>query len=160
MPGHSLHSSADPADQHARRLKAARAQAGFSLIEVMVTMVIIGLLSTVVLLNVLPSRDKAMVDKAKADIATLELAVDTFKMDNYTYPRTEDGLTALVSAPADIRADRYREGGYIRRLPDDPWGNPYQYAYPGRTRPFDVYSLGADNTPGGEGLDADIGNWD
>ncbi len=160
MPGHPLHPSANPADQHARRLKAARAQAGFSLIEVMVTMVIIGLLSTIVLLNVLPSRDKAMVDKAKADIATLELAVDTFKMDNYTYPRTEDGLTSLVSAPAAVRADRYREGGYIRRLPDDPWGNPYQYAFPGRVRPFDVYSLGADNAPGGEGLDADIGNWD
>lgn len=141
-------------------MKPAPNDAGFSLIEVMVTMVIIGLLSTLVLLNVLPSRDKAMVDKAKADIATLELAMDTYKMDNFTYPRNEDGLTALVSAPANVQAERYREGGYIRRLPDDPWGNPYQYAYPGRTRAFDIYSLGADNAPGGEGLDADIGNWD
>jgi general secretion pathway protein G len=160
MPCDPVHPASDPSDQHARRLKPASAQAGFSLIEVMVTMVIIGLLSTLVLINVLPSRDKAMVDKAKADIATLELAVDTFKMDNFTYPRTEEGLTALVSAPASARAERYREGGYIRRLPDDPWGNPYQYAYPGRTRAFDVYSLGADNAPGGEGLDTDIGNWD
>lgn len=159
MPGHSVHPPSNPADQHARRLKQARGEAGFSLIEVMVTMVIIGLLSTLVLINVLPSRDKAMVDKAKADIATLELAVDTFKMDNFSYPRTEDGLVALVSAPANVKPERYREGGYVRRLPDDPWGNPYQYAYPGRARPFDVYSLGADNAPGGEGLDADIGNW-
>lgn len=158
MPGHPVHPSADPSDQHAQRVKRA-GDAGFSLIEVMVTLVIIGLLSTLVLINVLPSRDKAMVDKAKADIATLELAVDTFKMDNFTYPRTEDGLGALVAAPASVKPGRYREGGYIRRLPEDPWGNPYQYAYPGRTRAFDVYSLGADNAPGGEGLDADIGNW-
>jgi general secretion pathway protein G len=160
MPCDPVHPASDPADQHAGRVKVARADAGFSLIEVMVTMVIIGLLSTLVLINVLPSRDKAMVDKAKADIATLELAVDTYKMDNFTYPRTEEGLTALVSAPPSARVERYREGGYIRRLPDDPWGNAYQYAYPGRTRAFDVYSLGADNAPGGEGLDADIGNWD
>jgi len=140
-------------------VKPAPNDAGFSLIEVMVTMVIIGLLSTLVLLNVLPSRDKAMVDKAKADIATLELAMDTYKMDTFAYPRNEDGLAALVSAPASVQSERYREGGYIRRLPDDPWGNPYQYAYPGRTRAFDIYSLGADNAPGGEGLDADIGNW-
>lgn len=160
MPCDHVHPATDPADQHTRRLKQSHREAGFSLIEVMVTMVIIGLLSTLVLINVLPSRDKAMVDKAKADIATLELAVDTFKMDNFTYPRTEDGLVALLSAPASVRAERYREGGYVRRLPDDPWGNPYQYAYPGRSRAFDVYSLGADNAPGGEGLDADIGNWD
>lgn len=160
MPCDPVHPSADPADQHAGRLKPAPKDAGFSLIEVMVTMVIIGLLSTLVLINVLPSRDKAMVDKARADIATLELAMDAYKMDNFTYPRTEEGLAALVSAPASVQAERYREGGYIRRLPDDPWGNPYQYAYPGRARPFDIYSLGADNAPGGEGLDADIGNWD
>lgn len=159
MPGHPIDPSADPADQHAGRLKRAGSEAGFSLIEVMVTIVIIGLLSTVVLINVLPSRDKAMVEKAKADIATLETALDSFKMDNFTYPRSEEGLSALVAAPAGVRPERYREGGYIRRLPDDPWGNPYQYSYPGRERAFDIYSLGADNAPGGEGLDADIGNW-
>lgn len=159
MPGHPLHPSPDPADQHARRLKRAGRQAGFSLIEVMVTIVIIGLLSTVVLINVLPSRDKAMVEKAKADIATLEVALDSYKMDNFSYPSGDVGLTALVTPPAGARAERYREGGYIRRLPDDPWGNPYQYSYPGRERAFEIYSLGADNAPGGEGLDADIGNW-
>ncbi len=160
MPCDPVHPAADPADQHAGRLTPAPNDAGFSLIEVMVTMVIIGLLSTLVLLNVLPSRDKAMVDKARADIAALELALESYRMDNFAYPRTEEGLAALVSAPASAQADRYREGGYIRRLPDDPWGNPYQYAYPGRARAFDIYSLGADNAPGGEGLDADIGNWD
>lgn len=160
MPCDPVNPAADPADQHAGDVTPAPKDAGFSLIEVMVTMVIIGLLSTIVLLNVLPSRDKAMVEKAKADIATLELALDSYKMDNFSYPRTEEGLAALVSAPGSAQAERYREGGYIRRLPDDPWGNAYQYAYPGRTRAFDIYSLGADNALGGEGLDADIGNWD
>jgi general secretion pathway protein G len=126
----------------------------------MVTIVIIGLLSTVVLMNVLPSRDKAMVEKAKTDIAVLEQALDTFKLETLVYPRTEDGLDALVSPPATlVNADRFREGGYIRRLPEDPWGNAYLYAYPGRAAAFDVYSLGADGQPGGDGLDADIGNW-
>jgi general secretion pathway protein G len=127
----------------------------------MVVIVIIGLLSTVVLINVLPSRDRAMVEKARADIAVLEQAVEGYRLDTFAYPRTEDGLNALVSPPASLtRPERYREGGYIRRLPPDPWGNPYVYAYPGRARAFDIYSLGADNAPGGEGLDADIGNWD
>ena len=160
MPCGPVNSPADPADQHARRLNDASGEAGFSLIEVMVTIVIIGLLSTVVLINVLPSRDTAMVEKAKTDIATLEQAVETYKLETLTYPRTEDGLEALVAAPVSlVKADRYREGGYIRRLPEDPWGNPYQYAYPGKTRAYDIFSLGADNAPGGEGLDADIGNW-
>lgn len=162
MPCDPVHPAADPADQHIVVLNSAQrsGQAGFSLIEVMVTMVIIGLLSTVVLINVLPSRDKAMVEKAKTDIAVLEQAVDTFKLETLTYPRTEDGLDALVAPPASLaNADRFREGGYIRRLPEDPWGNPYRYAYPGRTAAFDVYSLGADGQPGGDGLDADIGNW-
>ncbi|MDZ4762247.1 MAG: type II secretion system major pseudopilin GspG [Alphaproteobacteria bacterium] len=135
-------------------------ESGFSLIELMVVIVIIGLLSTVVLINVLPSRDRAMVEKAKADIAVLEQAVEGFKLDNFSYPKTETGLDALVTAPAELaRPERYREGGYIRRLPNDPWGAAYRYAYPGRTRSFDIYSLGADGAEGGEGQDADIGNW-
>lgn len=126
----------------------------------MVVIFIIGLLSTIVLINVLPSQDRAMISKAQADIAVLEQAVESYRLDMLTYPRTQDGLEALVAVPAGVqRADRYREGGYIRRLPDDPWGNPYQYAYPGRSRTFDIYSLGADGSEGGEGNDADIGNW-
>lgn len=162
MPCDPVHPSADPADQHAVVLNEAQrsGQAGFSLIEVMVTIVIIGLLSTVVLLNVLPSRDKAMVEKAKTDIAVLEQAVDTYKLEMLTYPRTEDGLEALVTPPANLTsAARFRQEGYIRRLPEDPWGNPYRYAYPGRQGAYDIYSLGADGQPGGEGFDADIGNW-
>lgn len=124
-------------------------------------LLIIGLISTVVLVNVLPARDRASVDKARADIAILEQAVESYKLDNMTYPRTADGLDALIAAPAGLaRPDRYREGGYIRRLPDDPWGNPYQYAYPGKARAYDIYSFGADGVAGGEGLDADIGNWE
>jgi general secretion pathway protein G len=134
---------------------------GFTLIELMVVIVIIGLLATVVTLNVLPSQDRAMVEKARADVALLEQALDNYKLENLGYPRTEDGLQALVRPPANLaRPERYRQGGYVRRLPDDPWGNPYQYAYPGRSGRVDVWSFGADGAPGGEGDGADIGNWD
>jgi general secretion pathway protein G len=123
----------------------------------MVVIVIIGLLSTVVLINVLPSRDTAMREKARADIAILEQAIESYRLDNFVYPSTRDGLEALVSAPEGLaRPERYREGGYIRRLPADPWGAPYQYARPGRSAPFEILSLGADGRLGGDGADADI----
>lgn len=140
--------------------KAVR-QGGFSLVELMVVLVILGILATVVAINVLPSQDAAMKQKAVTDIRTLEQAIDLYKLENTKYPTTEQGLEALVSAPADLdKPERYRDGGYIRRLPDDPWGNPYQYVYPGEHGQFDIYSLGADGRLGGEGDDADIGNWD
>ena len=131
---------------------------GFTLVELMVVIVIIGLLATVVAINVLPSQDRAMVGKARADISVLEQAIDTYRLDNLTFP---DDLNALTTAPASLaQPERYRQGGYIRRLPEDPWGNPYQYrrqsAHGGQ---FDVYSLGADGKEGGEGNDADLGNW-
>lgn len=132
-------------------------EAGFSLTEIMISVVIMGLLGTVVVLNVLPLREQASVQKARADIATLEQALDAYRLDMRRYPTVEEGLDALVNAPRD--ADNYREGGYIRRLPDDPWGNPYQYVYPGENGVFDIYSLGADGREGGEDNDADIGNW-
>lgn len=136
------------------------AEAGFTLLELMVAIVILGLLATVVMINVLPSQDRAMKEKAKADVSVLEQAVESYRLDNFTFPTTEQGLKALTSPPAGLaRADRYRQDGYIRRLPDDPWGNPYQYAYPGEHGRFDVYSYGADGRKGGEGDDADIGNW-
>ncbi len=143
--------------QTARRRK----RAGFTLVEVMVVVVIIGLLATVVVINVLPAQDRAMVEKAGADIAVLEQAVETYRLDNLTFPRTEDGLQALVEPPASLtRPERYRQGGYVRRLPDDPWGNPYQYRQPGSdNRAFEIISLGADGQEGGEGNDADISNW-
>ncbi|HEX5694251.1 MAG TPA: type II secretion system major pseudopilin GspG [Arenimonas sp.] len=140
--------------------KRTRRVHGFTLIELMVVIVIIGLLATVVTLNVLPSQDRAMVEKARADVALLEQALDNYRLENLAYPRSEDGLQALVKPPAGLaRPERYRPGGYIRRLPDDPWGQPYQYAFPGRNGRFDVYSFGADGAPGGEGDGADIGNW-
>lgn len=135
-------------------------QAGFTLVEMMVVIVIIGLLATVVVINVLPSQDRAMLEKANADVRLLDQAVEMYRLDNLSYPRVEDGLDALVVPPAGLtRGDRYRTGGYVRQLPDDPWGNPYQYVYPGAHGVFDVYSLGADGVPGGEGANADIGNW-
>ncbi len=135
-------------------------EAGFTLLELMVVVVIIGLLATIVMINVLPSQDRAMQEKARADISVLEQAIETYRLDNFSFPTSEQGLAALTSPPPGLaRPDRYREGGYIRRLPEDPWGNPYQYALPGEHGRFDVYSFGADGAKGGEGGDADIGNW-
>lgn len=131
---------------------------GFTLVELMVVIFILGLLTTIVVINVLPSQDRAMVEKARADIATLGQALEMYRLDNLTYPVSSDGLAALTSAPATLSSStRYRQGGYIKKLPDDPWGRPYQYDNPGRNGPgFDLYSLGADGTPGGEEDNADI----
>ena len=137
-----------------------RQDTGFTLVELMVVIVIIGLLATVVMINVLPAQDRAMNDKARADIAVLEQAVETYRLETLSFPRTEDGLQALVTAPRSLtRPERYRPGGYIRRLPQDPWGNAYGYAFPGKHGPYDIYSFGADGSEGGEGNDSDIGNW-
>ena len=146
---------------HLRQRQRPRpASAGFTLIELMVVIVIIGLLATVVMINVLPSQDRAMAEKARADVSLLEQAIETYRLDNLTYPRAEQGLQALLQAPPGLaRPERYRKGGYIRRLPADPWGNPYQYRIPGQSGAFDVYSFGADGTPGGDADNADIGNW-
>ena len=133
---------------------------GFTLVELMVVIVIIGLLATVVVINVLPSTDTASVTKARGDIATLEQAVDLYKLDNLVYPTTDQGLEALVTRPDGLaRPERYRPDGYIRRLPPDPWGNPYQYSFPGENGVVEIFSLGADGRLGGEGLNADVGNW-
>lgn len=135
---------------------------GFTLIELMVVIVIIGLLATVVVLNVLPSQDRAMVEKARADVSRLETAMELYRLHLGTYPTTDQGLNALVEAPANLsRRDRYQPGGYVKNLPEDPWGNPYRYIYPGERNPnsFDLFSLGADGRLGGEGLNADVGNW-
>ncbi|MEA9555632.1 type II secretion system major pseudopilin GspG [Xanthomonas nasturtii] len=133
---------------------------GFTLVELMVVIVIIGLLATVVMINVMPSQDRAMVEKARADVAVLEQALETYRLDNLTYPTTEQGLQALLNPPSGLtRPERYRQGGYIRRLPEDPWGHAYQYRRPGRNGGFDVYSSGADGAEGGDADNADIGNW-
>jgi general secretion pathway protein G len=137
--------------------KGREGESGFTLVELMVVIVIIGLLATVVMINVLPSQDRAMVEKAKADISTLDQAMEMFRLDNLTYPAATDGLQALVSPPPTLaQPARYRSGGYIKKLPNDPWGRPYQYTVPGRSGAFDIYSLGADGAPGGENENADI----
>ena len=148
----------DPLANPSIRDDETDSEAGFSLLEIMIAVVIIGIMGTIVLLNVLPAQDQAMLQKARTDIATLEQALDAYRLDMREYPTSEQGLQALVEAPRD--AGNYREGGYVRRLQDDPWGNPYQYAYPGQHGMIDIYSLGADGREGGEGLDADIGNWE
>ena len=126
-----------------------RAEDGFTLVELMVVIVIIGLLATVVIINVMPATDRAATTKAKADIATLEQAIDMYRLNRLQLPSGDAGLKAVV------------DEGFVKRLPKDPWGNDYRYAAPGRDgRAFDVYSLGADGREGGEGQDADIGNWD
>lgn len=147
-------------DQDTSRRPRFGAEAGFTLTEVMVTVFIIGLLATVVLVNVLGTADESRVRKAQADIAILESSLDRYRLQLFDYPTTEQGLEALVSAPAGLDdPERYPEEAFIRRLPLDPWGSPYQYANPGERGRIDIYSLGADGQPGGEGLDADIGNW-
>ena len=141
----------DPSRQPRRK-----EEEGFTLVELMVVIVIIGLLATVVLINVLPSQDRAMVTKARADIATLSQAMEMYRLDNLSYPTGGDGLQALVSPPAGAPAASYRPGGYVKSLPNDPWGRPYQLAVPGKSGAFDIYSLGADGAPGGENENADI----
>jgi general secretion pathway protein G len=143
----------------ARAMRRAQSggEEGFTLIELLVVIVIIGLLGTIVAINVFGALGTSNVAKAKADIAVLESALEQYRLDNLTYPSTNDGLTALSAPPAGLaQPERYRVGGYIKKLPNDPWGNPYQYAAPGRNGAFDVYSLGADGQTGGEGENADI----
>jgi general secretion pathway protein G len=146
-----------------RRSLARRraAEAGFTLTEMMVVIAIIGLLSTVVVINVLPLLGTAREDKVRADLATLESSLTTFYATYGRFPSTDEGLEALVEPPEEDRVSaRYAEEGFIERLPEDPWGREYQYLFPGEQGRYDLYSLGADGRPGGEGDNADIGNWD
>ncbi len=120
---------------------------GFTLVELMVVIVIIGLLATIVIINVIPAADRAAATKARADIATLEQAIDIYRLNNQRYPTTEEGLQALVA------------GEMIRRLPNDPWNNPYRYSAPGRDgQPFTIATWGADGREGGSGENEDISN--
>jgi general secretion pathway protein G len=136
------------------------AEHGFTLIELMVVIVILGILSVIVVVNVLPNQGRAQIVAAKADISNIESAIELYRLNNLVYPSTSEGLKALVAPPASlIQKERYQPGGYIKKLPKDPWGRPYLYASPGTHGTFDVSSLGADGAPGGEGENADIGNW-
>jgi len=120
---------------------------GFTLVEVLVTLVIIGLLTTFVVLNVLPAQGKAQVQKVKGDITAIETALEMYRLDNFTYPTEQEGLEALQAS------------GIIKKMSLDPWGNPYEYRNPGERGAVDIFSLGADGEPGGEEQNADIGNW-
>lgn len=135
-------------------------EAGFTLVEVMVTLVIIGLLTTFVVINVLPVQDRALAQKAKGDIKQIELALEQYRLDMFTYPEQSAGLEALRTLPAGANEARYRPGGYIKVLEKDPWGNDYNYRFPGEFGVVDVFSYGSDGEPGGEGTAADITNWE
>lgn len=153
---HRLRARAKSAQSRRRR----RGEEGFTLVELMVVIVIVGLLATIVAFNVIPLGDQGKVTKAKADIATIDDALELYKLQNNNYPGTSDGLAALLSPPADLAdPSRYQKGGYIKKLPKDPWGRAYLYAAPGQHGAFDVWTYGADGKEGGEGPDADIGSW-
>lgn len=143
------------------RHRKHRAQHGFTLLEIMVVLVIIGIMATAVVLNIGGDVDKATITRARQDIATLTTAIERYKMDNFVYPSTEQGLAALKVKPnSDPEPRNYKPGGYIQKLEKDPWGRDYQYVFPGERGEYDLFSLGADGEPGGEGANADIGNWD
>jgi general secretion pathway protein G len=133
---------------------------GFTLIEIMVVVIIIGLLAALVAPQMLSQVDKARVTKAKADVQAMQTALTMFKLDNYVYPSTDMGLKALAQKPDATTVKNWRPGGYLQHVNKDPWGNDYQYHLPGtHGGEYDLFSFGADGKPGGEGDDADIGNW-
>jgi len=138
----------------------AKRHAGFTLIEVMVVIVILGILAALVVPKVMSRPDEARIVAAKQDIGSLLQALKLYRLDNRRYPTGDQGLQALVSKPQQAPVpDGWKAGGYIERLPLDPWGQPYQYLNPGLHGEIDIFSFGADSAAGGEGNDADIGNW-
>ncbi len=136
-----------------------RLNQGFTLLEIIVVVAIIAILAAYIAPKVAGRVDDARISKAKSDIRVLESSLELYKLDNFTYPSSEQGLQALVTRPSGENTKNWREGGYIKKLNKDPWGNDYQYSYPGSNGEFDVYSLGADAQVGGTDEAADIGNW-
>ncbi|MBU1691497.1 MAG: type II secretion system major pseudopilin GspG [Gammaproteobacteria bacterium] len=135
-------------------------QSGFTLIEIMIVVVILGILAALIVPKVMGRPDEARVIAAKQDIAALGQALKLYRLDNIRYPATDQGLQALVVKPTGAPTPpNWKSGGYLDRLPKDPWGHDYQYLNPGTRGEIDVFSLGADSAPGGEGNDADIGSW-
>ena len=138
----------------------SRRAAGFTLIEIMVVVVILGILAALIVPKVMSRPDEARIAAARQDVATLAQALKLYKLDNLAYPTTDQGLQALVNKPAAAPIPmNWKTGGYLERLPKDPWGHDYRYLNPGLHGEIDIYSLGADGEPGGEGNDADVGNW-
>jgi len=137
-----------------------RRETGFTLIEVMVVILIIGVLAALIVPKVMSRPDEARITAAKQDIATITQALNLYKLDNQRYPTTEQGLAALVKKPTTAPIPlNWKSEGYLDRVPKDPWGTPYQYLQPGVHGAIDVFSFGADRAAGGEGNDADIGSW-
>ncbi len=134
-----------------------RRESGFTLIEIMVVVVILGILAALVVPNILGNVDEARATAAQQDIRAIESALDMFRLDNFRYPTTEEGLESLVTQPVDPNIKKWKP--YLKKLPNDPWGNPYQYLSPGTQGEIDIYSFGADGQPGGDGVNADVGNW-
>lgn len=142
-------------------IKPRHQSRGFTLIEIMVVIVILGILAALVVPKVVGRADDARVTAAKQDIAQIMQALNLYRLDNGRYPTQEQGLQALVSKPSAAPVPTsWRSGGYLSKMPNDPWKNPYQYANPGLRHDMEVYSLGADGKPGGNEFDADIGSWD
>lgn len=138
-----------------------KSQAGFTLIEVMVVIVILGILSALVVPNVLHKAADARVAAAKSDLAAIGQALDMYKLDNSTYPSTDQGLEALVTKPSGNPEPRnWNAGGYLKKLPEDPWRRPYLYTSPGQGTPYEIRTLGADGRDGGEGEDQDLSSAD
>ena len=132
---------------------------GFTLIEIMVVVVIIGLLAAIVAPNLIGNIDTAAINRTRQDIRSVETALNLYRLDNFKYPSTDEGLQALVTSPGEASAPNWKPGGYLRSVPSDPWNNDYLYRYPGQQGEFDIFSYGADGQEGGEGINADIGNW-
>ncbi|MGA2188400.1 MAG: type II secretion system major pseudopilin GspG [Steroidobacteraceae bacterium] len=132
-------------------------QSGFTLIEIMVVVVILAVLGALVVPKILENVDKARVTRAQSDIRAIQTALDLYRLDNFKYPTTEQGLQALVKQPSDPTITNYRSGGYLPSMPKDPWNNPYQYVSPGADgRDYEITTYGRDGKPGGDGYDADI----
>ncbi|MHA6559313.1 type II secretion system major pseudopilin GspG [Pseudomonas alliivorans] len=140
-----------------QRPAGRRAQAGFTLIEIMVVVVILGILAAIVVPKVLDRPDQARATAARQDIGGLMQALNLYRLDNGRYPNQNQGLKVLVERPANVSRNNWRS--YLERLPNDPWGRPYNYLNPGVNGEVDIFSLGADGQPDGDGVNADIGSW-
>lgn len=136
------------------------AQGGFTLIEIMIVIVILSVLAALVVPNIMGRPDEARAVAAQADIRSIASALALYKLDNLTYPGTDQGLESLVTGPAGAAAGDRQYGSYLSKVPKDPWGNDYLYLSPGAHGPYDLYSLGADGREGGSGVNADITSWE
>ena len=142
------------------RPMTGRRSGGFSLVEILVVLVIMGLLISIVAPTVLNRADEARVQKVQADFKAIETALKIYRLDNFVYPTTEQGLDALVEpSPIDPQPRDFKKGGYLAEVPRDPWDRPYLYLSPGENGEVDIYTLGADGLSGGDDQNADIGNW-